>query len=364
MKKTTRIILCLTIVILLVSLFILFSSCHQKGEFVKKSIFVRQLMWIFVGLIVMFALSVFDYRHLRDIAWPFYFFALFTLVLVLIIGRTHLGAQRWLRLGFISFQPSEVGKIALIVVLSHYFSKKSFEEVTIFKKRVSLVRGFIVPLCITMTMAFLVAIQPDLGTSLVYFFLFISLVTFCGVRIRYVISFLGTLLFMSPFSWFLLHDYQKDRLLVFLNANRDPLGAGYTIIQSKIAIGSGRFFGKGWLSGTQNQLNFLTERHTDFIFSTLGEEWGFLGGIALLALFYLLIRKILKLSFFVSDPFAKNLCICIAFLICIQCFVNIAMTMGLMPVVGLPLPFMSYGGSSLVSFLFLIGIVLNISKHY
>jgi rod shape determining protein RodA len=147
-----------------------------------------------------------------------------------------------------------------------------------------------------------------------------------------------------------------------LNPNRDPLGAGYTIIQSKIAIGSGQFTGKGWLTGTQNQLNFLTERHTDFIFSTLGEEWGFLGSVVLIILFYILIKRIVKLSLRIHDPFAKNLCICIASLIFIQFFVNIAMTIGFMPVVGLPLPFMSYGGSSLVSFLLLIGIVLNISK--
>jgi rod shape determining protein RodA len=161
-----------------------------------------------------------------------------------------------------------------------------------------------------------------------------------------------------------LRDYQKDRLLVFLNPNRDPLGAGYTIIQSKIAVGSGRLLGKGWFSGTQNQLNFLPERHTDFIYSTIGEEWGFLGSVVLIILFYILVKRILRLAFIANDPFARNLCLCIASLIFIQFFTNIAMAIGFMPVVGLPLPFISYGGSSLVNFLLLIGIVLNISKRY
>lgn len=364
MRKNSQILLALTLVIVLFSLLLLYSSCHQKGEFVKRDIFNRQLVWIGIGFFVLLVFSIMDYRHLKDIAWPFYGFAVFSLVAVLFIGDIRSGAQRWLQFGFINFQPSEIGKIALIIVLSQYFSQKSFEELIAFQKRVSLVRGFLLPLAITGLPALLVMVQPDLGTALVYLFLFFSLVLFCGVRMRYLVVFISMAVSASPLLWFLLHDYQKDRLLVFLNPNRDPLGAGYTIIQSRIAIGSGGVFGKGWLAGTQNQLNFLSERHTDFIFSTLGEEWGFLGGVALLVVFYLLIRTICAISFASPDPFAKNLCICIAFLICIQCFVNIAMTIGLMPVVGLPLPLMSYGGSSLVSFLMLIGIVVNISRNY
>lgn len=363
MKKTDLIIVSITFAIIVFSMLVLFSSCHQKGEFIRTDIFFKQLAWVFIGVVVMFAFSFLDYRRIRDIAWPFYFFALLMLVSVLIIGHVHFGAQRWLRWGAINFQPSEIGKVALVFVLSHYFSQKSFEELIIFKKRSTLLKGFIIPLCMTGLMAYLVAIQPDLGTAIIYFFLFMCLVIFCGVRLRYIVSFFCMIVLVSPVFWFLLRDYQRDRLLVFLNADRDPLGAGYTIIQSKIAIGSGRLFGKGWMSGTQNQLNFLTERHTDFIFSTLGEEWGFVGGVFLLVLFYFLIQRILKISSRVSDPFAKNLCICIAFLFCIQVVINIAMTIGLMPVVGLPLPLVSYGGSSLISFFLLIGIVLNISKR-
>ncbi len=362
MHKIDKKLFVITVAILFISILALFSSCHQKGEFVRRAIFFKQIAWAFLGLLFTFIFCKIDYRKLWDFVWPLYGFVIFTLILVLFFGRTRFGAQRWLDLGGFNFQPSEIGKFAVILALSRYFSQKSIEDLKIFRNRYSPLRGFVIPLSITFVISFLVAIQPDLGTALIYLFLFLFLAFFVKVKFKYILSFLGLILLSSPFFWFFLRGYQKDRLLVFLNPNRDPLGAGYTIIQSKIAVGSGRILGKGWLSGTQNQLNFLTERHTDFIFSTIGEEWGFFGSIVLIVLFYFLINRILKLSMKVYDPFAKNLCLCIASLIFIQFFINIAMTIGFMPVVGLPLPFISYGGSSLVSFLLLIGIVLNISK--
>jgi rod shape determining protein RodA len=315
-------------------------------------------------MLLMYIFSNVDYRRLWDFGWPLYFLVMFTLLLVLFFGRNILGAQRWLELAGFNFQPSEFGKLALILLLSRYFSNRSFEELAMVKKQTSLLKGFILPLFLTAVLAFLVLIQPDLGTAIVYLLLFMVLVFFIGVRFRYILICLCLFLMLSPFIWMSLRDYQKDRLLVFLNPNRDPLGAGYTIIQSKIAVGSGRLLGKGWFSGTQNQLNFLPERHTDFIYSTIGEEWGFLGSVVLIILFYILVKRILRLAFIANDPFARNLCLCIASLIFIQFFTNIAMAIGFMPVVGLPLPFISYGGSSLVNFLLLIGIVLNISKRY
>lgn len=362
MRKFDRKILFTTISIIAVSLLALYSSCHQKGEFTRQVVFFKQLIWILTGLLFTYIFYKIDYRKLWDFIWPLYGFVIFTLVLVLFFGRTKLGAQRWLGLWGFNFQPSELGKFAIILVLSRYFSQKSLGDLRIFKQRSSFVKGFIVPLCLTLIIVFLVAIQPDLGTAIIYIFIFMFLSFFIGTRLKFILYFLATILISSPFFWLLLRGYQKDRLLVFLNPDRDPLGAGYTIIQSKIAVGSGGLFGKGWLTGTQNQLNFLTERHTDFIFSTIGEEWGFLGSIILFILFFVLVERILKISSRIHDQFAKNLCICIASLIFVQFFINIAMTIGFMPVVGLPLPFISYGGSSLVSFLILIGIVLNISK--
>lgn len=364
MHKVDRIFFLITVIIIALSLLALYSSCHQKGEFTRRIVFYKQLAWILIGLFFTFIFYHLDYRKLWDFTWPLYIFILSALVLVLFFGRTKLGAQRWLELGGFNFQPSEFGKLAIILVLSRYFSQKTFEELKIFKNTLSIIRGFIIPLGITFVFILLVALQPDLGTALIYFFIFLSLIFFVGVKLRYIVAFLCLGLILSPLFWSLLRGYQKDRLLVFLNPNRDPLGAGYTIIQSKIAIGSGGLFGKGWLSGTQNQLNFLPERHTDFIFSTIAEEWGFLGSIVLILLFYLLIRRIFMLSSLAIDHFAKNLCFCIGCLILMQFFINIAMTIGFMPVVGIPLPFISYGGSSLINFLLLIGIVLNISKSH
>ena len=362
MRRADRVTVIIIVLLSLFSLVVLYSGCHQKGEFVRKAIFFNELIWIFIGLLFALAFYKIDYRKLWDFVWILYGFVIFSLILVLLFGRTKLGAQRWLELWGFIFQPSQLGKLAVILVLSRYFSQKSFYELNIFQNRFSLAKGFIIPLSITLLISFLVAIQPDLGTALIYIFMFLFLAIFVGVRFKYILYFLVLILASSPFFWSFLRGYQKDRLLVFLNPNRDPLGAGYTIIQSKIAIGSGQFTGKGWLAGTQNQLNFLTERHTDFIFSTIGEEWGFIGSIVLIVLFYILVKRIVKLSGQIHDPFAKNLCMCIASLIFVQFFINIAMTIGFMPVVGLPLPFISYGGSSLVSFLLLIGIVLNISK--
>jgi rod shape determining protein RodA len=362
MYKFDKKIALIMISILAISLITLYSGCHQKGEFIKKAVFYKQILWIFIGLVFAVSFYKIDYRKLWDLAWPLYGFVIFALLLVLFFGQTRLGAQRWLELWGFNFQPSELGKFAAILLLSRYFSLKSFEDLDFFQKRFSIAKGLIIPLGLILILALLVAMQPDLGTALVYVFMLIFLVFFIGIRFRYIMYFFGFILFLSPVSWLLLKEYQKDRLLVFLNPNRDPLGAGYTIIQSKIAIGSGGIMGKGWLSGTQNQFNFLTERHTDFIFSTIGEEWGLLGGIVLIVLFYFLIKRILLISLSANDHFARNLCFCIASLIFIQFFINIAMTLGLMPVVGLPLPFISYGGSSLVVLLILIGIVLNISE--
>jgi len=362
MKRVDRKILVIILLILFVSVVALYSSCHQKGEFAKKMIFFKQLAWLAIGLFFMFVFSKIDYRRLKEIAWPLYFFAIFFLVVVLFTGHVRMGAQRWLSLGGFNFQPSELGKLALIIILSTYFSQKSIGELKVFNRRESLLKGFIFPLIITGVMVLLVFLQPDLGTAILYFIIFMLLVYFSGVRLKYILIFMTILALLSPFAWLLLKDYQRDRLTVFLDPGCDPLGAGYTIIQSKIAVGSGMFFGKGWLSGTQNQLNFLAERHTDFIFSTIGEEWGFLGSMILAILFYLLVERIFVIANYVSNPFAKNLCFSIGAAIMVQFFVNIAMTIGLLPVVGVPLPFISYGGSSLIVFLILIGIVLNISE--
>jgi rod shape determining protein RodA len=204
--------------------------------------------------------------------------------------------------------------------------------------------------------------QPDLGSGLMILFLFAALLYLTQVKLRYIALFIFIAALPAPFLWNFLRDYQKQRLLVFLNPNIDPLGAGYTVIQSKIAIGSGCFLGKGWLSGTQGQLHFLPEAHTDFIFATFTEEWGFLGAMVLLSLYFLLIRQGFLIAQRTQDDFGKLLAYGISLMLGIQVFTNVAMTMGLAPVVGLPLPLMSYGGSSVFVTFIALGILVSIDR--
>ncbi len=359
-QKTILIVLFL---ILAIGLLCLYSSCHQKGDFIKKEIFAKQLLWVAAGICILFLMSRFDYRRLVFMIPPLYLVTILSLLFVLVLGRSIMGAQRWISLGDFSFQPSELGKFALILILSWYFGRKGVSDIQPAIGSSNLSKSVILPLLITMIPTALVLIQPDLGTAIVYIFIFFSVAFLAGVRLKYLagLAFLGIVSF--PLFWHFLKDYQKSRLLVFLNPNIDPLGAGYTVIQSKIAIGSGRFFGKGWMAGTQSQLNFLAERHTDFIFSVMGEEWGFLGSIVLLALYCILIFVILRVAEMAKDAFGRLFCVGVASVIFFQVFVNLAMNIGMCPIVGLPLPFFSYGGSSLLINLVAIGIVLNIARQ-
>lgn len=356
----------IVIVLLLFLLFggiCLFSSCHQKGLFVKQEIFVKQLLWMGVGLGVMALMSLQDYRKLKLFSIPLYLVSLASLAFVLFSGRTIMGAQRWISLGELSFQPSEIGKFALILILAQYFSSRRQQELLPDPKSMGFLRGLLIPLTLTMIPTVLVLLQPDLGTAIVYIFIFLSLSFLAGIRMRFLSGLVLAGMVFMPVFWHFLKEYQKSRLMVFLNPNSDPLGAGYTIIQSKIAIGSGRFFGKGWMSGTQSQLNFLAERHTDFIFSVWGEEWGFLGSLVLVVLYGVLVVMLLRVADMSRDLYGKLLAVGVAALIFFHAFINIAMNIGMCPVVGLPLPFMSYGGTSLVINLAAIGVVLNIARQ-
>ncbi len=223
-------------------------------------------------------------------------------------------------------------------------------------------RGIILPFIFIAFPMFLIIEQPDLGSGLMILFLFIAVLYLTGVRLKYIFTFLCAIILPLPFLWNFLRDYQKQRLLVFLNPNIDPLGAGYTVIQSKIAIGSSGFFGKGWLGGTQSQLHFLPESHTDFIFATFSEEWGFLGCCVLFIMYYLLIRQGFGIAQRTRDSFGKLLAYGISLMLAIQIFINISMNLGLAPVVGLPLPLMSYGGSSILVTFIALGILANIDR--
>ncbi|UCD14976.1 MAG: rod shape-determining protein RodA [Candidatus Omnitrophota bacterium] len=347
------IIICLLFLNIL-SLTILYSSLHQRGELKNQDIFYKQITWILISWLVLIIISFINYRLYLDFSYIFYILNLILLVAVYFFGKKTMGAQRWLSIFGFSFQPSELSKITTIFLLAKFFSSAD---------RKYFIKGFIFPLVLILINALLIFKQPDLGTAVVLIILFLMVGVSSRIRKRCFIFLVGAGLFLLPFSGHFLKDYQKKRLIVFLNPNVDPLGAGYTIIQSKIAIGSGKLAGKGFLAGTQNQFNFLPERHTDFIFTIVAEEWGFLGSLFLLLIYWLIIKMILDRAKETRDPFARRLSIGICSYLFIHIFINIGMTLGILPVVGIPLIFLSYGGTNLVVSFLLVGIFFNICKN-
>ena len=276
------------------------------------------------------------------------------LILVKLIGSG--SVQRWISYGGINFQPSEIMKLALILILAKYFDHIS-------KIQLDKLVPYIIPIFIIIIPGFLVISQPDLGTGLTIILLGISILFFVGISMKLVLFSILISISSIPFIWQQLYEYQKNRILVFLNPEMDSLGSGYQIIQSKIAIGSGGLFGKGFLLGTQSRLNYLPEKHTDFIFTLISEELGFFGSISIILVYCLLIALIMKISFNVDSLFSKVVVFGIGFLIFLYLSLNIGMVCGLLPVVGAPLPLISYGGTSLLTVLIGVGIVLSINIH-
>lgn len=363
MKRPDFIILIIALLIAVTGTLSIYSSNYQKEGELWQEIYKRQIIWVVIGLVMFIIMSNFNYRRLWD--WTYFLYALtiFLLLSVFLLGLVRLGAQRWLRIGWLNFQPSEFAKLIIVIFLARYFSRKDVSSVSLLSSKFGIFRGLILPFIFVAIPIGLIIEQPDLGSGIMIFLLFLIVFFLTGVRLKYLFIFLSIIILSIPFLWQFLRDYQKERLLVFLNPNIDPLGAGYTMIQSKIAIGSGGFFGKGWMSGTQSQLHFLPESHTDFIFSTFAEEWGFLGSIGLLLLYYFLIREGLFIAQRTSDHFGKLLAYGISLMLGVQVFINIAMNLGLAPVVGLPLPLMSYGGSSVFVTFISLGILVSINKR-
>jgi rod shape determining protein RodA len=289
--------------------------------------------------------------------------ALLLLIIVFVSGVVRLGAQRWIRLAWFNFQPSEIVKLVMVIFLARYFSRKSADDMSLKVNRYGIFRALILPFLFVAVPVFLIIEQPDLGSGVIVMCIFMAMLFLASVKLKYILFFLALSIRALPVGWFLLRDYQRERLLVFLNPGIDPLGAGYTIIQSKIAIGSGGLLGKGWLAGTQNQLHFLPESHTDFIFAVFVEERGVLGALVLLSLYFILIHQGISIASRTSDTFGKLLASGIALVLTIQVFINVAMNMGMAPVVGLPLPLMSYGGSSVIVTYMALGMLANINRH-
>lgn len=319
-------------------------------------VYLKQFYWLGIGLLIVVLICVFDYRHLEYLSFPLYGGSMLILVLVLAVGRTSMGATRWINLAGVNLQPSEIMKIVIIVALARYFSEK--EQLRGFSLRELMVPGLMLG-----APALLIMKQPDLGTALLVLCIGGTMAMFAGVR-RSTIAFIALSgLVAACGGWFLLHDYQKQRILTFLNPERDPLGAGYHIIQSKIAVGSGGLNGLGFMKGTQSQLSFLPERHTDFAFSVFAEEWGLTGCLLLLILYCLIVLWGLHIALRANDRFGMYLAIGVSAMLFWHIVVNLGMVIGLLPVVGVPLPLFSYGGTSMVTTMISVGILMNVGMR-
>jgi len=346
-------VLCI-IALLLVGIAFIFSASYRSDGTAMAGFYSKQIVWAGAGLALFFLFALLDYRRLRDSAWWLYALGLLLLVLVFFIGKKVYGAYRWLNLFGINIQPSEFGKLATLVLLARFLGRpgRDVQEPKVVAQTLLLIG---VPFLLILK-------EPDLGSASMLVPLAFVMMYAAGVPMKYlgILVLMGVLL--MPVGWFGLGDYQKERILVFFDPGRDPLGSGWNKIQSEIAVGSGGFSGKGYLKGTQNVLGFLprTVAPTDFIYSVIAEEVGFVGSLALLALYAMLLMSGIRAALAARDKLGRLLAVGVTGLVFCHVFVNIAMTIGLLPITGLPLPLISYGGSFMVSTMIGLGIVQSV----
>jgi rod shape determining protein RodA len=351
-------ILFVALAISLIGVMTIYSATRPVLDFEQQSFYLRQLNWIGLSLIAFFFVSSIDYRRALNWAYIYFGIGIFLLIIVLIAGRVGMGAQRWISIGFFSFQPSEFFKLFFVLAVSRYLSE--MEETT----ELNLWRlAKITSIFLVLPAAFII-MQPDLGTALILIFIFLAMVMIFGIRKKIVavaviiglisIPFIGNIAFQN------LKGYQKYRIIAFLDPGVDPRGIGYHITQSKVTIGSGGFMGKGFQKGTQGPLRFLPERHTDFIFAIFAEEWGFIGSAFLFMLYLFIIVRGFDAARIASDKAGSYLAAGITSMFAFYFVINIAMTLGMAPVVGAPLPLMSYGGTALLSNFISLGFIESI----
>jgi rod shape determining protein RodA len=357
-----RLILNFDWVLLLIVIFLagagivnLYSATLSWGA-MSTPIYMKQGLWLLGGVLIALIICLFDYRHLEYFSIHWYLVGIAMLIFVMAMGHTAMGATRWINLGFFNLQPSEVIKIGVVLILARIFSRSvtplgySFGELWLPTVLILLPVGMILK-------------QPDLGTALMIVFIAGSMLLFAGVQRLTLIALTVIGLIAAVGGWFVLHDYQRARVMTFLNPEADPLGSGYHIIQSKIAVGSGGLLGKGFGQGSQSQLSFLPERHTDFAFSVFAEEWGFSGCLILLLLYLFLIIWGLYIARCAADKFGMFLAVGITAMTFWHIVVNLGMVIGLLPVVGVPLPLFSYGGTSMVTTMIGVGLLMNVSMR-
>jgi rod shape determining protein RodA len=351
-KNIDWILIALLVVNTLIGIAVIYSSSHQ----VPGNYYLRQVFWTLLSLVVLLVLLTVDYNLLVTYSLYFYIMCISILAAILIFGKLIAGTKSWIKLEFIQIQPSEITKIAIILLLAHVFSEYKMKFLS---KDAGVSSIFFVFLAIM-----LVALQPDLGTALSYLPILLASFILAGLTRKTLTVLLIIALVAVIISWgFFLKDYQRARITTLLSPEKDPLGSGYHIIQSKIAIGSGGLFGKGYARGTQSQLQFLPARHTDFIFAVIGEELGFVG-VAVIGIFYFLFLARLFQSVSKSrDRTGVYIVFMVAVMITSQFFINVFMTIGLFPIAGIPLPLLSYGGSSLLTNYIAVSLVLNVKMR-
>lgn len=343
-----------TLLLTLIGALMIYSAtaCITNEALDWTSAVVRQLMWLAAGLIAMVVLTIVDYRTYANMRWMIWVGTIVILLAVEVIGIITSGAQRWIPIGGFQFQPSEFTKLFLVLVVAKYMSDHG-EEMSRWRNLVMSFAFVAAPLV-------LVYLQPDLGTTIVLAATWGIMALASGMKWRDVLIIAFILIILAPIMWANLQPYQQERILTFIDPERDPLGAGYNVDQARTAIGSGGLWGLGFCSGTQTQLRFLRIRQTDFIFSVIGEELGFIGALFVIALIVFILFRLVRVAMLARTPYGKLVAVGVAAIILIQSYVNLGMNVGLMPVTGIPLPFVSAGGSSLISLLAAEGVAQSI----
>ena len=341
----------------LIGLINLYSATHGIHTGATTQLFWMQLVWLTMGWALYFLMTLVDYRLLVRGAYVFYFLNLMALIAVMFVGTKSYGAQRWLNLGFMRYQPSETMKLVMVLVLAKILCDRDAREAMGLKSLAAPLILLGLPVALTVK-------QPDLGTALMLIAIAGSMILFLGIKRSILVSSVLGILVAAPLMWnFGLKEYQKNRVLTFLSPGRDPRGTGYNSIQSKIAVGSGKILGKGFRKGTQSQLEFLPERHTDFIFSVLSEEHGFIGSITTLGLFIILYLMSLRIAISARDKMGALIVVGVVSYLFWHMFVNMGMVIGILPIVGVPLPLLSYGGSSLLTTMLALGLVSSVAHR-
>ena len=347
-------LLILTVILVTIGICFIYSASYQITIETQSQVNYasKQIIWVTVSFGLFFFILFYGYENIMKHSFLLLGLNIVLLIMVHIFGSERYGAQRWLQFGGLVLQPSEIAKVTIILALARYVSL----NIQNYKSLQFMLTAFL----ITFIPMLLILRQPDLGTSLVFIPIFFSIIFVAGTPIKHILKLIIPGLVSAPVFWFLLKDYQKNRIRVFWDPNLDPTGLGYQSIQSKIAIGSGGLLGKGWLKGTQNQLNFLPKRYTDFIFSIVGEEWGFIGSAFVLLVYFSIIILGIYIASKSKDIYGKLVATGICIMLLSHVIINVGMTIGVMPITGLPLLFLSYGGSSMLTAMISVALLQSI----